>query len=125
MQGVDYQEIFAPTANLTSVHVLMQIAAQHDLVLHRMDVKTVYIKAPIDCEIYMDQAEGFEVPLEGEGKPAFKLNKSLYGLKQSGRNWSHVLHCFLLENDLMFRILLIAVCTSNRMTVDLVLCYTG
>ena len=31
MQGVDYQEIFAPTANLTSVHVLMQIAAQHDL----------------------------------------------------------------------------------------------
>ena len=85
MQGVDYQEIFAPTANLTSVHVLMQIAAQH-LVLHQMDVKTGYIKAPIDCEIYMDQAEGFEVPLESEGRPAYKLNKSLYGLKQSGRN---------------------------------------
>lgn len=29
----------------------------------------------------------------------YKLNKSLYGLKQSGRNWNHVLHCFLLEND--------------------------
>lgn len=29
----------------------------------------------------------------------YKLNKSLYGLKQSGRNWNHVLHCFLLENS--------------------------
>ena len=28
----------------------------------------------------------------------YKLNKSLYGLKQSGRNWNHVLDCFLLEN---------------------------
>lgn len=46
----------------------MQIAAQHDLVLHQMDVKTTYLNAPIDYEIYMDQAEGFEGPLEGEGK---------------------------------------------------------
>ena len=29
----------------------------------------------------------------------YKLNKSLYGLKQSCRNWNHVLHCFLLENS--------------------------
>lgn len=77
----------------------MQIAAQHDLVLHQMDVKTTYLNAPIDYEIYMDQAEGFEGPLDGEGKLVYKLNKSLYGLKQSCRNWNHVLHCFLLEND--------------------------
>ena len=97
MRGVDYQETFAPTANLTSVRV--QMAAQHDLILHQMDVKTAYLNAPIDCEIYMDQAEGFEVPPGSEGKLVYKLNKSLYGLKQSGRNWNHVLHCFLLEND--------------------------
>ena len=70
-----------------------------NLFLHQMDVKTAYLNAPIDCEIYMDQAEGFEVPSGREGKLVYKLNKSLYGLKQSGRNWNHVLHCFLLEND--------------------------
>ena len=99
VKGVDYQQTFAPTANLTSVRVLTQLAAQHDLVLHQMDVKTAYLHAPIDYEIYMDPAEGFEVPLEGGGKLVYNLNKSLHGLKESGRNWNHVLNCFLLEND--------------------------
>lgn len=98
VSGVDYHETFAPTADLTSVRVLMQTAAQHVLILHQMDVKTAYLSASIDCEIYMDQAEGFEFPSVSEGKLVYKLNKSLYGLKQSGRNWNHVLHCFLLEN---------------------------
>ena len=35
--------------------------AQHDLVLHQMDVKTAYLNASIHCEVYMHQAEGFEV----------------------------------------------------------------
>ena len=61
VRGIDFQETFAPTANLTSLRVLMQMAAQQNLVLHQMDVKTAYLNAPIDCEIYMDQAEGFEV----------------------------------------------------------------
>lgn len=42
----------------------------------------------IDYEIYTDQPEGYE---EGEGLVC-KLGKSLYGLKQSGRNWNMVLH---------------------------------
>ena len=54
VRGIDFQETFAPTANLTSLRVLMQMAAQHNLVLHQMDVKTAYLTAPIDCEIYID-----------------------------------------------------------------------
>jgi len=99
VKGVDYQKTFAPTANLKSVRALLQIAAQHNLILHQMDVKTTYLNAPIDCEIYMDQAEGFEAPSSSNGRLVYKLNKSLYGLKQSGRNWNNVLHCFLLDNQ--------------------------
>ena len=40
VRGIDFQETFAPTANLTSLRVLMQMAAQHNLFLHQMDVKT-------------------------------------------------------------------------------------
>ena len=47
----------------------------------------------------MDQAEGFEVPSGSGGTLVYKLNKSLYGLKQAGGNLSHVFHCFLLENS--------------------------
>ena len=51
-KGVDYGETFAPTANMTSVRALVQIATQYDLILHQMDVKTAYLNAPIDFEIY-------------------------------------------------------------------------
>ena len=84
---------------MTSIRVLMQLAAQHDLILHQMDVKTAYLNAPIDCEIYLDQPEGFQIENKDGKRLVYKLNKSLYGLKQSGRNWNTVLHTYLVENN--------------------------
>ena len=66
-----------------------------------MDVKTAYLNAPIDCEIYMEQAKGFEVPGK-EGRLVYKLNKSLYGLKQCGRNWNSLLHSYLQANKFAY-----------------------
>ena len=45
----------------------------------------------------MEQAEGFEVQRE-KGRLVYKLNKSLYGLKQSGRNWNSLLNSYLQAN---------------------------
>ncbi|KAL6461003.1 hypothetical protein MHYP_G00309690 [Metynnis hypsauchen] len=95
VQGLDYSETFSPTANLTSLRVLIQLAAQHDLTLNQMDVKAAYLHAPIDYEIYMDQPEGFQVKSEDGVQFVCKLNKSIYGLKQSGRNWNMMLHEFV------------------------------
>ncbi len=92
--GVDYGETFSPTADLTSVRVVLQKAAQENLLLHQMDVKTAYLHAPIDYEIYINPPEGYQ---EKEGI-VYKLEKSLYGLKQSGRNWNRVLHDCLTED---------------------------
>ena len=38
----------------------MQIAVQHDLLLHQMDLKTAYLNANIDYEIYIEQPQGFK-----------------------------------------------------------------
>ena len=38
-----------------------QLATQNDYPVHQMDAKTAYRKAPIDCDIYMEQARGYEV----------------------------------------------------------------
>lgn len=65
---------------MTSLRSLMQIAAQYGLELHQMDVKTAYLHAPIDCEMYMEHPE-FEVKSETGEKLVCKLNKSLYALK--------------------------------------------
>ena len=40
----------------------------------------------------MDQPEGFATMSEDGERLVYKLRKSLYGLKQSGRNWNKVLH---------------------------------
>lgn len=50
--------------------------------------------------VYMGQTEGFETPNSTDNERlVYKLNKSLYGLKQSGRNWNLLLHNCLLENN--------------------------
>lgn len=59
-----------------------------------MDVKTAFLHAPIDYEIYINPPEDYQ---EEEGV-VYKLEKSLYGLKQSGRNWNRVLHDCLTDN---------------------------
>ena len=93
--GVDYHETFAPTARMSSIRVLIQHAVQNNMVVHQMDVKAAYLNAPIDCDIYVEQPKGYEkVGKDGE-KLVCKLNKSLYGLKQSGRNWNETIHDYL------------------------------
>lgn len=96
-EDVDYFETFSPTAHLTSVRMLMQKCVDEDMVVHQMDVKTAYLNAEIDTELYMSQPEGYtECDVNGQQK-VWRLNKSLYGLKQSGRNWNQVLREFLVH----------------------------
>lgn len=97
--GVDYHETFSPTARMTSVRMLMQLAVQKDMVLHQMDVKTAYLNAPIDCELYVEQPEGYEEVGRNGEKLVCKLRKSLYGLKQSGRNWNSMLHQYFIQGS--------------------------
>ena len=71
-KDIDYFEPYAPTTHITSVRVLMQLAAKLDLTVHQLDVKTTYLNAHW-CEIYLKQEEGYEVP--GKDKIlVYKLN---------------------------------------------------
>lgn len=97
IQDIDYQETFSPTARMTSIRTLVHLAVQNDWEVHQMDVKAAFLNAPIDVELYVEQPEGYEVKSKSGKKLVLKLNKSLYGLKQSGRNWNTKLHEQLLE----------------------------
>ena len=67
------------------------------MVVHQMDVKTAYLNAPMDCELYIEQPDGYERKGSNGEKLVCKLKKSLYGLKQSGRNWNCLLHGYLTQ----------------------------
>ena len=53
-EDIDYFETYAPTTQMTSAGVLMQLAAKLDLTVHQLDVKTAYLIAPVHCEIYLE-----------------------------------------------------------------------
>ncbi|GJZ06969.1 retrovirus-related pol polyprotein from transposon TNT 1-94 [Tanacetum coccineum] len=52
-----------------------------DLEVEQMDVKTAFLHGDLDKEIYMEQPEGFQV--KGKEDYVCRLQKSLYGLKQT------------------------------------------
>ena len=51
--GKDYRETFTPTTNMDSIRLQLQIAVSYDLLIHHTDVKSVYLNAPLDYEIYV------------------------------------------------------------------------
>ena len=95
IENVNYTETFSPTARITSVRMLVQLAVENQYIIHQMDVKTAYLNAEIDCDLYVEQPRGFVETNSRREKLVWRLKKALYGLKQSGRIWNNVLHEFL------------------------------
>lgn len=65
--------------------MLLALVAQFNLHLEQMDVKTAFLHGMLEEKIYMTQPKGFEE--KGKEDHACLLQKSLYGLKQSPRQW--------------------------------------
>ena len=91
--GVDYDETYSPVVRFASIRALLAFAIDNDMMIHQMDVVTAFLNGILEEEIYMEQPEGYVRP-ECEHLVC-KLNKSLYGLKQSPRCWNTTLTQFL------------------------------
>ena len=81
--GLDYDEVFSPTLNSECVRLLCAIALVLGFLIHTCDITGAYLNADIDKEIFICQPLGYSVGPDY----CLKLNKGLYGLKQSGRLW--------------------------------------
>ena len=89
--GVDYFETFAPVVRYESVRCVLSLAAARDMEIRQFDVKTAFLNGKLDEVVFMQQPEGYE---DGTDRVC-KLKRSLYGLKQSPRNWNARFNEFL------------------------------
>lgn len=90
---IDQADIYAPVAKLPTLRILLAIAMTYNLEWTQMDVKSAFLYGDIEEEVYIKLKQG---PKEYTDK-VFKLQKSLYGLKKSPRNWNEKFNTFMID----------------------------
>lgn len=92
-KDLDYFETFASVARVESVRMVMTLAVEKNLNVHQLDFVSVYLNGDLNGELYLEIPNQFlEIMEKKKTQKSFKnkifrFNKSLYGLKQSGRCW--------------------------------------
>ena len=90
---IDYNETFSPVSRFESIRAIMGLSVQNEMHIHQMDVSTAFLNGELNEEVYMTQPEGFV--RKGEEQLVCKLNRSIYGLKQSPRCWNFALDKYI------------------------------
>ena len=96
-EGLDYFDTYSPVTRISSICMLIFVAAIHNLEIHQMGVKIAFLNGDLDEEIYMEQPEGFIVP--SQEKKVYQLVKSLYGLKQAPKKWHEKFDSVMITNE--------------------------
>ncbi|CAI7799065.1 unnamed protein product [Closterium sp. NIES-53] len=92
-QGVDYFHTFSPTPKMTTLRVLLHVAAQRDYELHSLDFSTAFLKGSLHEEIWLRRPPGFTgLFLEGT---RWSVRWPVYGLRQAPREWHDTLRTTL------------------------------
>jgi len=91
--GIDYLTTFSPTPVPSSIRMIATSALQRDWTLNHWDVEQAFIQSEIDREIYVQLPQGC---MNRSGR-VVRLNKALYGLRQSPRVFNQLLMQKLLD----------------------------
>ncbi|KAL0537209.1 hypothetical protein IC582_026184 [Cucumis melo] len=86
---IDYEKTYSSVVDAITLRYLISLTVCENLDMHLMDVVTTYLYGSLENEIYMKIPEGFKIPESYNSNSkelcSIKLQRSLYGLKQSGR----------------------------------------
>ncbi|CAI7857948.1 unnamed protein product [Closterium sp. NIES-54] len=92
-QGVDYFQTFSPTPKMTTLRVLLHVAAQHDYELHSLDFSTAFLQGSLHEQIWLRRPPGFTWSFPPGTQ--WSLRRPVYGLRQAPREWHDTLRTTL------------------------------
>lgn len=94
--GKDFDQTSAPVIDLLELYTMLTLAAKDNLEVHQIDIKTAYLNAPLQHDVYIRLPKN--LPNEDLRGKIAKLNKAVYGLKQAGFEWFTHLKNILLSH---------------------------
>jgi len=97
VEGFDYNETFALVAKMTSTRWFLSVAVAKGWELHQMDVNNAFLHGDLEEEVFMKMPPGF---VAYDSTKVCRLKKSLYGLRQTPRQWFAKLSSKLCEYGL-------------------------
>ncbi|CAI7803635.1 unnamed protein product, partial [Closterium sp. NIES-53] len=92
-QGVDYFQTFSPIPKMTTLRVLLHVAAQRDYELHFLDFSTAFLQGSLHEEIWLHRPPGFTGSFPSGTQ--WSLRQPVYGLRQAPREWHDTLRTTL------------------------------
>ncbi|CAI7787175.1 unnamed protein product [Closterium sp. NIES-54] len=92
-QGVDYFQSFSPTPKMTTLRVLLHVAAQRDYKLHSLDFSTAFLQGSLHEEIWLRRPPGFTGSFPTGTQ--WSLRRPVYGLRQGPHEWHDTLRTTL------------------------------
>ncbi|CAI7918393.1 unnamed protein product [Closterium sp. NIES-54] len=85
--------IFSPTLKMTTLRVLLHVAAQRDYELHSLDISTPFLQGSLHEEIWLRRPPGFTRSFPAGTQ--WGLRRPVYGLCQAPREWHETLRTIL------------------------------
>lgn len=92
-ENLDYDDIYAPVARLTTIRTLLAVGNKNCYYFEQLDVKTAFLNSELHEDVYIYPPVGVRC----KPNSVFKLNKSLYGLKQAPKCWNDTFNNVVLE----------------------------
>ncbi|CAI7880373.1 unnamed protein product [Closterium sp. NIES-53] len=92
-QGVDFFHTFSPTPKMTTLRVLLHVAAQCDYELHSLDFSNPFLHGSLHEEIWLRRPPGFTGSFPAGTQCS--LWRPVYGLRQALQEWNDTLRTTL------------------------------